>query len=1303
MKETRRFFGGMDLDNDADHIQEGDYREAFNCIDHRGNSSRGLLFNLQGTVKKDYTFTGAGGEVWTVIGSCEDLLTHKLYYFVYGSETNHHIIEFDLTEPAATIGYNHSAVVYKNALLGFSLSYPIQALVRDGVLIWTDNNIPPRHLNIAMAKNFTVGTGTPIYAAIDAQVLDCVWYPPAYAPVVAYGNEGTRKINNLIKKNFQFAYRYIYYDHGKSVLGPYSYIPLPVSDEALSGLFVEDLTKNNYITVTVAEGHVTARKIEILVREPRKGDDVGYWRLVHTIDKDDALSYASPHSYSSPNYIYLFTNQRGTEIDISDSLRPYDYIPLKARALAFVERNRLVFGNYVRGYANLIPDVVLSSAYWSLAGSLGAEDLLSVDITQYLDYIDDPTNERLWTAEEYTITLPATIYVGGIYKIVARYGYGPDMEKVYTHVAATGETNIDIATAFAALMHADWPEDYDGSTGSIVITGNSASFWRVQAASPGEFGTPAANIGIFGSVAHAVAGNVLKNTGWKRGASHLLGIVYRDAQGRSGGVVVGPSMQIYLKSPPEQLEAGTFRDENSTAITSPNYSTNINVRINHLPPSWASTYQFVYLRDNLSKAEQYLIKEIKYALTTGASPSVLIDVNGYIDIEALKTVKSLVKSYVFEKGDRIRFIAYPAGGVGARSFTLFSTYYDKTINGVDETTGAILIDNFGFAAAGIINGTIVEIYHPAYEAFTTADNTVVSDYSEQVKSHYFEIGPVMAITGGYHQSAGQTGDQNQDATHYGIVVLSRGDSYTRIRSIAGMSYPCESDSISDYYESAVMHKGRIAVYIPDAAQITYLNGLTYGGLNSNSYDQLNFMFSFNYDGYTNEIPERYGAICKLVCNGDILKTIQQNKVSSIYIGRDAATTIEGSDIIRTTDSVLGSIRPSVDDFGSIFPESVVTDGSSIFFFDIYSKAYIANTPSGNMVISNLGLRNHFTDLCNILLTRDFTLLKAFSAIDQFGGIFLSIVDSTSGSALSETLYLNPNEKKWKSFEKMTPEYLCGGYRLISFLSGALWAHHHPAGVYGLIYGVQVEQSIRLSTATLPGEDKVFLVLAINTSLNKRLTRTYDLTNAYASGTITISGTPVAGETFKVGLKTFTFRAARAIAGEVTISSNNTTQAAYIVYALVMDHDQVNATSTAGVVTIVSIPYGLEGNAIDLEKVATGVAVSGAHLAGGQDTADALVLKKMWGCEYNGDLCIPVSEVNPSGMKTRIKTARFERLDNELVSDIPRDITDPTYATVLERVVNGRKLSGKQLDVTIRNQADSSVTLESVSITYVKEK
>lgn len=97
----------------------------------------------------------------------------------------------------------------------------------------------------------------------------------------------------------------------------------------------------------------------------------------------------------------------------------------------------------------------------------------------------------------------------------------------------------------------------------------------------------------------------------------------------------------------------------------------------------------------------------------------------------------------------------------------------------------------------------------------------------------------------------------------------------------------------------------------------------------------------------------------------------------------------------------------------------------------------------------------------------------------------------------------------------------------------------------------------------------------------------------ATGTITVSGTPVANETFVVGTQTFTFKVTRTGLGEVTISAVNATQATNIAAAITADIPlQVSAVADGAVVNLTTIATGLAANDTVLTESATGIAVAG---------------------------------------------------------------------------------------------------------------
>lgn len=108
----------------------------------------------------------------------------------------------------------------------------------------------------------------------------------------------------------------------------------------------------------------------------------------------------------------------------------------------------------------------------------------------------------------------------------------------------------------------------------------------------------------------------------------------------------------------------------------------------------------------------------------------------------------------------------------------------------------------------------------------------------------------------------------------------------------------------------------------------------------------------------------------------------------------------------------------------------------------------------------------------------------------------------------------------------------------------------------------------------------------------------------ATGSFTVSGgVPIADETFTIGANTWTFKALRANAFEVTIGTDAPTTATNMITAINVDQTVgVEASDGgSGVATITAVTGGTAGNSITTTESATNVSVSGANLTGGENT------------------------------------------------------------------------------------------------------
>ena len=100
----------------------------------------------------------------------------------------------------------------------------------------------------------------------------------------------------------------------------------------------------------------------------------------------------------------------------------------------------------------------------------------------------------------------------------------------------------------------------------------------------------------------------------------------------------------------------------------------------------------------------------------------------------------------------------------------------------------------------------------------------------------------------------------------------------------------------------------------------------------------------------------------------------------------------------------------------------------------------------------------------------------------------------------------------------------------------------------------------------------------------------------AQGTITMAGVAVADETFVVDTQTYTWKAARSVAGEVTIGADAPAAVTNIVTAITADQTTVTAVDGAGdTVVVTAATKGTAGNSIVFTEASTNMTVDATTL------------------------------------------------------------------------------------------------------------
>ena len=154
-----------------------------------------------------------------------------------------------------------------------------------------------------------------------------------------------------------------------------------------------------------------------------------------------------------------------------------------------------------------------------------------------------------------------------------------------------------------------------------------------------------------------------------------------------------------------------------------------------------------------------------------------------------------------------------------------------------------------------------------------------------------------------------------------------------------------------------------------------------------------------------------------------------------------------------------------------------------------------------------------------------------------------------------------------------------------------------AGLYHYLVGLQIT---RAATAAVTGN----ALLSITTT---NLNLATDTQGTAAQGTITMSGVAVANETFVIGSQTFTWKASRSAAGEVTIGASAAAACTNIITAVNADMTNVVASQGAGTTVIITATSGgTAGNAIVFTEASTNMAVDGSGTLGGTNSGGQLV-------------------------------------------------------------------------------------------------
>jgi hypothetical protein len=612
------------------------------------------------------------------IGSYANESAGKLYSFIYNSNGDHTITEYDNN-------LNNISIVLQGSYLNFGEYDCINgcSIAGDNLLYWTDGVNPPRSIDITKAKSGEYYT--------DSVSISLAKPPPQRLIQAQYNNDpvDSTTSNRLKSQLFQFRYLYVYEDNSRSAWSSISSLPYPnleVNNSVNTASY-----RNNSISIQFDSGTKYVKSVEIatLAQGALPSGQTNDWYTILTVDRSDLISnplYEYDAVYNTA--VYKFYNDGLYQsVDIKEVDLPYDFVPLKSKTLDIVNGNVLVLGNNTEGYNNLPDD--------------GIE--LSVDLSVTYDPNIPNRLNAFWVEYNLTNILPFWgVPVAGD-QIVWSYDLlpkpGPEYNFTYTVTDETSGSLYDTVLAYMESVNTL-------SLGRIVMVdpvisndpyvyGDSVSVTVTNPLNP-EFG-PGYYFCINGIaiIPDESFSGTNTNAGYKTNSRYEFGLVYYDEFNRSSYVQTNNQFTVATQS------WGAV----SGRIPVINWS------VSHNPPEWATKYQWV--RTEQLTHRDFLFWSASSVTANPQNPTELYDLNiNSLSAYNEKNPNSIL-SYDYTAGDRCTIHQQDGNWV---------TGYDVEVVGFEPDSGVLTIQKKSTPAlSASVSGILLEIYTPKTRANSTQE------------------------------------------------------------------------------------------------------------------------------------------------------------------------------------------------------------------------------------------------------------------------------------------------------------------------------------------------------------------------------------------------------------------------------------------------------------------------------------------------------------------------------------------------------------------------------------------------------
>ena len=929
----------------------------------------------------------------------------------------HSILKYDSLTSTITQVFQHSR-------LNFNQDFLITgtALI-SGVLHWTDGYNPPRSIIIADAGSyitdgFFVDTMIDLIRIPPTQPLTCIpkWVNEAGTEVPYLLNK--TETNTMEDKSYQFIYRYVYFDDTRSVWSPLTkLIPTGYVDARINRI---DLLISNRETALGTYNSRVIKNIELAFRD---GDTLNF-RFIDRI------------AFPIGSTTYTFRNDRGYSIiDAAETGKLFDSVPLKSGAMATVQ-NRLFVGDNTEGFDVTPSDFSITTIFSKLPTVL-PKNILGVKSGSFYDvgvvFYDRGDRKS------------------GVYKLgrIQTYGKTFNME-------ATGDGTFLTTPYFVLFQGAThrftingkpplWADHYH-----IVMTKNlkKSRFFQLSGKvtkiekfqyviqidyenNPVKY---AFQEGDLCDAIKVVTGSA-PFSGLKAYYDNGIGLKISQQDGdriyvERGSLVLNKNEQLIVEAYSVASKSDSdiyYEIDQRYPVINPgtdqrrfgndNTKTNKNITItsgdisnrDYSDSDFArarSVYRLTFLGELPNDAP---------GIVTIIEPDIGFRINGIeYTVPAPREGESTNKTELLER--IVREINEANANQQATAFVDPDNSSQIVLTNIVKGNNAfnVVVIRPAYTDTRVGVGTLFSA------TIQLRSQTTPAQAQAYIDSNSFEV---MSP----NDNTFETWNRNIGRPN---IVLSYGDREVRRKTL-------------------VRYGGNIL-------QGTKIN-------NVNSFDALD----------QNELTN-FGAVRKLIAasnnqtEGTVLLAVQENEISSLYIGQQMLKSPGGGQNLAVSNEVIGSVNPLQKLVGTINPESVVQHNGSVYGFDLLRGIVWRYGQDGLKFISEEGMKNYFYKKSQELL--DTANVKCYGGIDPYHNEYFLTMPSSDSE--KKTVVWSEIINLWTSFMAFSGEwYQKINTKTVSFVNGALWEHNSNS-LYNNFYGTQYSSKIQLVCNQEPNTVKI---------------------------------------------------------------------------------------------------------------------------------------------------------------------------------------------------------------------------------------